>query len=436
MAHLVVFEPLTEREAWLLKELRDFRSEIKLFKDLDALKQFLDTRPKAIVIVDLDHLSTDFVQLVEELRSNHPSIYLIGLSSKSDEKIWQLILKTQVPVLPVHCILSSDLSAVVKNAVGLMQEQSGAQDAEPIAFIGEDPAIKEILNRVDLISNSDVHVLITGETGSGKTVLAKLIHQKSKRCNEAFIHINCAAIPEQLLEAELFGFKRGSFTGALRDTPGKFKAAGKGTILLDEIAEMPVHLQAKLLKVLDEGQYYPVGATQTETVQARIIAATNKNLKEEMEAKRFRTDLFYRLNSFEIHIPALREHPDDIPLLFDYYVHNYIKKYGLEAPGVDLAVYEVLKQYAWPGNIRELQNLVETLMYMKPKVITLEMLPQKMFSNFSATMIRAGEELRPLEEVKRQYAFYVWELVGRNKSKAARVLNVDIKTMRKLLRRV
>ncbi len=436
MAHLIVFEPSAEREVLLLEQLRLAQTDLKIFKELGSLQNQLDGRQTQIVVIDLDHLETDAEKFIEEFKLNYPNTFLLGVTTQPEEEIWQLSVRTQTFIVPLNRSLIHDLPTLIKHCIKSRERKESPEKASEIAFIGQDPSINKILNQADLIANTNVHVLITGETGSGKTILAKLIHEKSTRRNLPFIHLNCAAIPEQLLEAELFGFRKGSFTGAVKDTPGKFKAAAKGTIFLDEIGEMPVHLQAKLLKVLDEGQYYPIGSVQTEEVHARIIAATNKDIWDEIARKRFRMDLYYRLNSFEIHIPALKERIQDIPLLFNYYIDNYIKKYGTPKPEVQPAVYEILKNYSWPGNIRELQNLVETLMYMKPETITLDMMPQKMFDSFAANLVKSGEDFRSLEEIKKDYAYYIWQLAGRNKSKAAKILGVDIKTFRKLLNEV
>ncbi len=434
MPNFFVFEPSVERQSQLVEQLNGADAKIKFFTTIEEFQKSLNNNERnGLILIDIDfveqNIETFFQNLLLETEQK-----IIGFSKKTAAELLPLIFKTQMLIVPLTDSLALNLQTVIKSITEHnLNIFSQPEKDSSIQFIGKSPAVQMILSKLDLVALSDVHILITGETGSGKTVLAKLIHQKSKRRNFPFFHINCAAIPEQLLEAELFGFKKGAFTGAVRDSVGKLKAAGKGTILLDEIGEMPVHLQAKILRVLDEKLYFPVGAVKTEKMHARIIAATNKNIEEEIQKKNFRQDLYYRLNTFEIHIPPLRERKEDIPFLFDYYLDNYRKKYNIKKPKVWPYVYEVLRQYHWPGNIRELQNMVETIMFLKPKQITLELLPQKFFGNRTATIIKAAQEKLSLTELKRDYARYVYKLMGNNKSKTAKVLGIDIKTLRKML---
>lgn len=434
MAELLIFEPSAQRERRLLNQLKAHNADVKVIKNFNLLRTRLDEAKAQLVLIDIDYIPENgksaFWDKAAQLR---PLLNILGVSDQPEEKFWPIILETGILIVPFDKLLKPDFDALIRHAVLRQVQSDPIEESEKITFIGKHPSVKQILEQVDLIANSEVNVLITGDTGSGKTILAKLIHFKSARRNEPFFHINCAAIPEQLLEAELFGYKKGAFTGAIEDTEGKFKAAGRGTILLDEIGEMPVHLQAKLLKVLDEGQYYPIGGTQLENVEARILAATNKNILKEIEQKRFRMDLYYRLNSFEIHLPPLKERVEDIPLLFDFYLDLLAKKNGMAKPEVEASVCEILRSYEWPGNIRELQNVVEILMYRKPKRITPEMLPQKFFTNFTADMVKKGEEFYSLDEIKKSYARYILGRTHGNKSKAAKILGVDIKTFNKLV---
>lgn len=230
---------------------------------------------------------------------------------------------------------------------------------EEVVFIGKNSAVVELLKTIEMIADTEATALITGKTGTGKEVLSRIIHQKSKRRGKPFITLNCASIPENLLESELFGYKKGAFTGATADKKGKFQLADGGTIFLDEIGDLSFHLQAKLLRVLQEQTVEPLGGETSSKIDVRVIAATNKNLEEMVEKQEFREDLFYRLNVIPLHIPSLEERKDDIPLLLNYFIRIYNKKYNKKITGMTERCRQVLFSYSWPGNIRELENVIE-----------------------------------------------------------------------------
>ncbi len=230
---------------------------------------------------------------------------------------------------------------------------------EDISFLAASPQMLKIRQQILQIAPVDVPIFISGESGVGKEVVARMVHLRSKRQHQAFIKVNCAALPGELLESELFGFEQGAFTGAVRAKPGKFELANKGTIFLDEIAEMSPHLQAKLLHVLQDGQYSRLGARAVVNVDVRVLAATNMDVKEAMKTGRFREDLYYRLNVLSLHIPPLRERITEIPLLFRHFLVKYSEKYQKQAPDPSKALLEAAARYPWPGNLRELENFVK-----------------------------------------------------------------------------
>ena len=230
---------------------------------------------------------------------------------------------------------------------------------EDISFLAASPQMLKIRQQILQIAPVDVPVFISGESGVGKEVVSRMIHLRSTRRQQAFVKVNCAALPGELLESELFGYEQGAFTGAVRAKPGKFELANRGTIFLDEIAEMSPHLQAKLLHVLQDGQYSRLGARSVVNVDVRVLAATNMNVKEAMRSGRFREDLYYRLNVLSIHIPPLRERTAEIPLLFRHFLVKYSEKYGKVAPDPSKHLIEAALRYPWPGNLRELENFVK-----------------------------------------------------------------------------
>jgi DNA-binding NtrC family response regulator len=234
-----------------------------------------------------------------------------------------------------------------------------------IDFIGHSPAILQLRELAQQVAVTDVTVLITGETGSGKEVLARFIHEHSRRAGKSFIPVNCGAIPSGIIESELFGHEKGSFTGAVQARKGYFESADKGSIFLDEIGEMPLETQVKLLRVIETSQFQRVGASETIKTDTRIIAATNRNLHQAVAEKNFREDLYYRLRSVELQIPPLRERGSDILILAEQFVHEFECKHGIAFEGFSPESGEFLLRYPWPGNVRELRNLIESLLILE-----------------------------------------------------------------------
>lgn len=233
-------------------------------------------------------------------------------------------------------------------------------------LIGSSPKFRALLTMVERVAPVDSAVLIQGETGTGKEVIARAIHEASPRCHQRFIALNCAAIPSELLESELFGHERGAFTGACTQTKGRFQMADEGTLLLDEIGDMPLELQPKLLRALQEREFERLGSTQTVRVNVRVVAATNQDLEQLVSKKLFRADLFYRLNVIPICLPPLRERVQDIPLLTEFFVAKFAARLNKPIDSIPAEVMAVLKAHDWPGNIRELQNLIERAVLFSP----------------------------------------------------------------------
>ena len=239
----------------------------------------------------------------------------------------------------------------------LRQEEDKASMYDEI--IGTSSALQKVLSLVSKVAPTDATVMVTGETGTGKELVARAIHRRSRRSSRAFVSVNCAAIPRDLIASELFGHEKGSFTGALQRRLGRFELADGGTIFLDEVGELPVETQIALLRVLQEHEFERVGGTRSIETNVRVIAATNRNLPAAIAARNFRSDLFYRLNVFPIEMPALRERREDIPPLVEYFIDRSAKKLGKNIRGVNSKTLELFQSYPWPGNIRELQNVVE-----------------------------------------------------------------------------
>ena len=268
-------------------------------------------------------------------------------------------------------------------------------------------AMRKVLESVERVAGTDSTVLVTGETGTGKELIARAIHKLSERKGELLVTVNCAALPSGLIESELFGHEKGAFTGALSRKIGRFEMADRGTIFLDEIGDLPMELQAKLLRVLQEGEFERVGGAETFKVDVRVIAATNHDLQKAMEEQRFRADLYYRLNVFPICIPPLREHRDDIPLLVTHFAMKYATKMGKKIEAIPKATMNALVAYAWPGNVRELQNIIERAVILSQGAhLTLgDWLPKPSASP-------SGTRVLSLDELERQHITDVLEMTG------------------------
>lgn len=296
-------------------------------------------------------------------------------------------------------------------------------------IIGDSPAIQEVFQRVERVALRDVTVLIQGESGTGKELIAQAIHRNSKRREGPFVVINCAALPENLLESELFGHTRGSFTGAYRDKAGKFEQAQKGTILLDEVGEMSTNLQTKLLRVLQEREVERVGGLHRIPIDVRVLAATNRDLEEAIQKKEFREDLYYRLNVVPILAPPLRERPEDIPLLAEYYLNLFNEEYGCQLHYLSLEVLDILVRYSWPGNVRELKNVMERAVAMSglgEEVLTPSLLTIQNEPVHRKQEIQDGASLAQME---RQHIKNILKRVEGNKSRAAEVLGINRQTL-------
>jgi two-component system NtrC family response regulator len=295
-------------------------------------------------------------------------------------------------------------------------------------LVGDSPPMRAVLNVVERVSRSDATVLIAGESGTGKELIAKGIHFSGKRKDKPFIPINCAAIPENLIEAELFGYKRGSFTGASLDTKGKFEDANGGTLFLDEISQMPLPLQPKLLRVLQEQEIVRIGESMPRKIDVRIIAATNQNLEKMVEARTFREDLYFRLAVVPVNLPPLRTRREDVPLLINHFFRRAKEKHGFEDLKIEREVAGVLTNYSFPGNVRELENLIDRMVVLSDgENITLQDVPQsitKPVETFGNVRMELPSENISLDEVEREIIRYALDMHNGNQSQTARYLGI------------
>jgi formate hydrogenlyase transcriptional activator len=288
--------------------------------------------------------------------------------------------------------------------VQIQPEVPDAVVSDDMGIIGKSEAMQKVRNLINLVANSDSGVLILGESGTGKELVAKAIHDNSERKNKSLIKVNCAAIPKNLLESELFGHEKGSFTGAIAQKKGKFEQAHKGTLFLDEIGEMPLELQVKLLRALQEKEIQRIGSNNHITFDTRIIAATNRDLQEEVKKGNFRADLYYRLNVFPIDVPALRERTDDISDLVNFFIHRYCTKNKRPAKTLAAKVLESLTRYNWPGNVRELEHAIERALLLSPEKIIKEI---HLNNHKEIKAVAGNNTIKPWHEFEKEYILTV-----------------------------
>jgi transcriptional regulator with GAF, ATPase, and Fis domain len=354
---------------------------------------------------------------------------LIGLIYVGNDNVTQLF---DQPALEILTIFASQASLVIRNALlvnELQLDNQSLQDRiERIRFgeiLGSSPAMQEIFRKVQRVAGTDITVLVTGETGTGKELIAHEIHNRSSRAKGPFITVNCGAIPENLLESELFGHVRGAFTGAVSNKAGRFQTANKGTLFLDEIGEMPQALQVKILRALQEHIVTKVGDTVPEAVDIRIIAATNRDLEAETRSGRFREDLYYRLNVVQLLLPPLRDRGDDIVVLARYMLSRYAPEYSSKVRGFTSGAIVAIQRYRWPGNIRELENRIKKAVVLADKAM---LGPEDLGINPDEI-----PTILPLAEARDQWQrSYINEVLGLNagnRTKTARDLGVDPRTI-------
>jgi len=304
-------------------------------------------------------------------------------------------------------------------------------------FIGATEEVANLKKLARRIASSDSTVLVRGESGTGKDLIAKAIHHHSPRCGGPFVTINCAALPEQLLESELFGHRKGSFTGAVRDKEGLFKAADGGTFFLDEVGNTSLAIQVKLLRVLEDKTITPVGDTKPIEVDVRLIAATNSDLEEDVKVGRFRADLFYRLNVIPLQIPPLRERSEDIKLLTDHFINKYCGKLNTPPKRISAEAAELLMTYHWPGNVRELENTIERAVLLnRADAIEAADLADRIRSAPPVGVVQETQPATPtLESIEKAYIHYIMSQTGGKKARAAKILGIDTSTLYRKLER-
>src|SRR5580658_7105797 len=351
--------------------LRDEGYEVEAVASGEECLARLETRAFDLVLLDVWLKKMDGLETLERMQERDGAPMVVMISGHAN--IETAVRATKLGAFDfVEKPLSLEkVVLVVRNALEYLRLETEnrrlrAELEEKHQILGSSIPMKALRQQIALTAPTNGRVLIYGESGTGKELVARALHAASLRCNEPFVEVNCAAIPEELIESELFGHTKGSFTGASEDKVGKFRTADNGTLFLDEVGDMSVRTQAKVLRVLEEQRLEPVGSNQPITVDVRVIAATNKKLEEQIVRGQFREDLFYRLNVIPFNVPALRERVEDIPSLARHFLNEFSAAYGRKPKEISDAALAVLARYAWPGNVRELRNLIERLVIICP----------------------------------------------------------------------
>jgi DNA-binding NtrC family response regulator len=437
---LVVDDDASQRrliEFWLKEEGYSVATE----SNGDAgLRAFEDKSP-ALVVADIRMPGLNGLDLlgrIKAISSDAPVILITAFGTVSDAVGAMKLGAADYVLKPLN---PEELKLNVRRALEhqqLLDENRYLRDFADTAFRFENlvGASKKMRNVFDIalqVAGRDSTVILTGESGTGKELLAKAIHQNSMRASKPFVTVNCGAIPENLIESELFGYRKGAFTGALVDHIGKFEAANEGTVFLDEIGELPPALQVRLLRVIQEREIDKIGQPHPIKINVRIIAATNRKLQNLIEDGQFREDLFYRLSVVTIDLPPLRERRDDIPLLIQHFLKKHCDRYQMPMPNLSDEAVDLLTQYNWPGNVRELENVIENVIVLsRSNQISAEDLPvqvRQTSSRISSISLKLPDEGIDLEQVEKEILVQALERHHWNQTRAAGFLNISRKTL-------
>ena len=429
---------IVEDDRLLLTSLQSYAEDI--FEEVygavtleEARKLALVHSPHVILLDDRlpDGNGIDSIPLLKEI---DPIAEIIVMTAYGDSKTIVDAIKSGAFHYIAKPFEVTEVLNLLKKAakqVKLNLDRFANRDFE-FEIIGNSDAIKKVKNLIEKVKDFDIPILITGETGTGKELVAKQIHFKSKRRSNPFVDVNCSAIPSELFESEVFGYEKGAFTGADKRKIGLMEEASEGTLFLDEIGDMPLPMQAKLLRVLEERKFRRLGGVKDIPFKARVIAATNKQLKKEIKKGLFRDDLYFRINVITIEIPPLRERKEDIPYLVEYFVDLYARKYRKKIKRISPELLKRFEEYSWPGNVRELRNLIERAVILSEgeeiKCNELFVFPssQEEEKHYSSVM--------SLKEVEKKHIKYILEYTGWNKSRAAKILGITRTTLRNKIR--
>jgi len=412
--------------------LEEFSFNVTSAYTLEEARNCLRNKQFDIALIDLRLPDGNGMEIVEEIKTNSPETEVVIITAFASAETIKKAFELGVYDYIEKPFKLEDLRIIIRNIKDKLELKKQVSASEIPQLIGKSPAMEKLKETIMKIAPYDVNVLITGESGTGKELVAKAIHNLSNRKNKPFVAINCAALPSELLESELFGYKKGAFTGASKDKKGLIEVANGGTLFLDEIGDMPTSLQAKLLRFLETQKFIPLGSTEEKEVNVRIIAATNKNLKEEVKKGNFREDLFYRLSTIHIHIPPLRERKEDIPLLADFFTKELSQKYNKEIKRISQNFIKYLMNLPLEGNVRELKNIIEREIIMcDGETLGKGTVTPETTSSLLPPLTEEGVNLKEiLKNVEKEYLLKALELAEGKKTEAAKLLGLTFREFR------
>ena len=417
-----------------IKELQSGEDEVHVFVSLQELIDSISVHNFHVLFIPMQASSQETGVAIDRIKTTIPRAYLIVLTNRPSIDDAMFFVKhgaDDVWVIP------TPKERFIKTIEWLKESlfPPNISDMEECYIVSASTKMKELIQLARKVATSEASVFIQGESGTGKELFARYIHRNSHRRHGPFIAVNCAAIPETLLESELFGYERGAFTGATRQKPGKFELAQGGTILLDEVTEIPPHLQTKLLRVLQEREVERLGGTRPVSLNVRVIATTNVMVEEKVKDGSFRKDLYYRLNVMPLKIPPLRERPEDIVPISEYVLTKIARLENSIPKKLSSAAKEKLKKYSWPGNVRELENVIQRAYILSPSQ---EILPHHIV--FDETIKEASstsnsfQSIMPIREMERKLIYQALKATNGNRTKAAEILGITVRTLRNKLK--
>ena len=423
--------------------------QVSLASSGEEANQVLEQKNFDLVITDIRMKDITGIDVLKKAKGISPETMVVMISAFATAETAVEAMKEGAYDYIPKPFKVREFKRIVKDALQSKKEAPLKEGKDPLknryhfdCLVGESPQIRKVYDLIERVARTKTNILISGESGTGKELVARAIHRQSPRNEKGFVVINCAGIPENLIESELFGYKKGAFTGAATDKAGLFDAADKGTVFFDEVGELPPTIQVKLLRVIQERTFTAIGGTEEKTVDVRFISATNKELETEVIDKKFREDLFFRLNVIQISMPPLRERDGDLPLLAQHFLEHYSHDLGKDVRKISAYAMDILGQYSFPGNVRELENIIERSVALESSNIVL---PQSLtLSNFERELPmdnRRHIDLTPdgmdldkvIAEIERDYIVRAMEMARGSKQRAAELLGIGYERLRRRL---